>query len=84
MNRSETHGRGTIDPHPRQYPTLVTLIRRANRGPAAVPAETTCDQIRAWLLSDALGEKDLLPLFEALVWRMVAAGLPVDRITIHV
>ena len=84
MNRTETCGQGVIDPHPRQYPTLVTLIRRADRGPAVAPEVTTCDGIRAWLLSDAPGEKDLLPLFEALVWRMVAAGLPVDRVTIHV
>jgi adenylate cyclase len=42
------------------------------------------DQIRAWLLSTAISEKDFLALFEDLVWRMVAAGLPVDRMTIHV
>lgn len=77
-------GQDRIDPQPRQYPSLVTLIRRANRGPAAAPAETTCDAIRSWLLSDALGEQDLLPLLEALVWRMTAAALPVDRITLHV
>jgi adenylate cyclase len=83
-NRSESHERSANDLPLRQYPALVTLIRRANCGPAVAPEVSTCDEIRTWLLSDALGEKDLLPLFEALVWRMVAAGLPVDRITIHV
>jgi adenylate cyclase len=86
MNTANISGNGAaaIDSHPRQYPTLVTLVRRADRGSGAFPETITCAGIRAWLLSDAMGEKDLLPLFEALVWRMVAAGLPVDRITIHV
>ncbi len=83
-NRSEPHERSANDLPLRHYPPLVTLIRRANRGPAVAPELATCKEIRSWLLSDAPGENDLLPLFEALVWRMVAAGLPVDRITIHV
>ena len=39
--------------------------------------------IRRWLLTDAPGQSDLLSLFEELVWRMVAAGLPVNRMTLH-
>lgn len=69
---------------PRHYPTLVTLIRRISNGPSVAPAQTTCAEIRDWLLTDAIGEEDLLPLIEALVWRMTAAGLPVDRVTVHV
>jgi adenylate cyclase len=84
MNRSNDRDPATIDPYPRQYPTLVTLIRRANRGAASVTGDSTVDEIRAWLLSTAISEKDLLPLIEDLVWRMVAAGLPVDRMTLHV
>jgi len=73
-----------MDPSPRTYPSLVTLMRRASGGPSVAPARTTCAEIREWLLSDAIAEDDLLPLLEALVWRMAAAGLPVDRITVHV
>lgn len=73
-----------MDPSPRQYPTLVDLIRRSNNGRSTAPATTTCSEIREWLLADALGEEDLLPLLEALVWRLAAAGLPVDRVTVHV
>lgn len=84
MIEMQTPVRGAIDPSPREYPDLVALVRRAERGPAAAPPAVTCDEIRAWLLGDAIGEEDLLPLFESLAWRMVAAGLPVDRVTIHV
>lgn len=80
----ETPARGVIDPSPREYPDLVTLVRRSERDPIAALPATTCAEIRTWLLCDAIGEENLLPLFESLVWRMVAAGLPVDRVTIHV
>lgn len=72
------------DPAPRRYPPSVDLLRRASRGPAAAPAGTTVEQIEAWLLADAIGEDDLLPFFESLVWRIVAAGLPLDRASLHV
>lgn len=84
MSRSNIHDEATIDPYPREYPDLVALVRRAERGPATAPAITTGDEIRTWLLTDAIGEEDLLPLVESLAWRLVAAHLPVDRITIHV
>ncbi len=73
-----------LDPSPRNYPRGVTLMRRALRGPAAAPAATTADDIEAWLLDDALREDDMLPLAESLWWRMVAAGLPLDRASLHV
>ena len=72
------------DPSPRRYPSFVSLERRAARGPVAAPAETTIDAIAAWLLGDAMREDDLLPLFELFVWRLVAAGLPLDRASLHV
>lgn len=73
-----------MDPSPRQYPTLVALMRRLSNGPSVAPTRATCAQIREWLLSEAVGEEDLLPLLEQLVWRMAAAGLPVDRVTVHI
>jgi len=42
------------------------------------------DEIREWLLKEALAEDDFLLLMQALVWRLVAAGLPLDRVTVHV
>ena len=40
--------------------------------------------VESWLLTDALGEEDVLPFFEQLCWRFVAAGLPLDRASLHV
>ena len=59
-------------------------MRRADRGPAAAPAKTSIAEIEAWLLGEAMREIDLLPLLESLYWRMVAAGLPLDRASLHV
>ena len=73
-----------IDPSPRSYPRFVTLMRRSSDGRDAAPAETTAAAIEAWLLADAIAIEDLLPLYESLVWRMVAAGLPLARASVHV
>jgi adenylate cyclase len=60
------------------------LVRRSARGAAAAPARATIDGIEDWLLGEALRLDDLLLLFEALAWRLVAAGLPLDRASLHV
>ncbi|MCA8909202.1 MAG: adenylate/guanylate cyclase domain-containing protein [Rhodospirillaceae bacterium] len=72
-----------LDPAPRTYPPAVTLMRRigADDVPAAEPA--TVDEIERWLLTGALLESDLLVLFATLVGRLVAAGLPLDRMSLH-
>jgi adenylate cyclase len=72
------------DPAPRQYSPAVSLQRRTARGPSAAPERTTPDEIEAWLLREAVRADDLLPLYESLVWRLVAAGLPLDRSSLHV
>ncbi len=73
-----------LDPSPRRYSPSVTLVRRSARGVAAAPERTTVDEIEVWLLGAAVRENDLLPLFESFVWRAVAAGLPLDRASLHV
>ncbi len=75
---------GRLDPAPRKYPAAVTLRRRSARGRAAAPENTTFDTIEEWLLADAAGEDDLLLFVESLLWRLVAAGLPLDRASLHV
>ena len=45
VNRGDARSGDAIDPHPREYPTLVTLIRRASRGPAAAPELPRCDRV---------------------------------------
>jgi adenylate cyclase len=71
------------DPAPRRYPPAVTLLRRGARGPAAAPAVSDPAQLEDWLLGDALAEEDMLGFFERLVWGIVAAGLPLDRASLH-
>lgn len=61
----------------------VRLVRRADRGPAAAPDRTTVEEIESWLFDDAARQKDLLPLLESFVWRLVAAGIPLERATFH-
>lgn len=73
-----------FDPSPRAYPPFVALVRRAARGRAAAPSGTTVRELEAWLLGDAVREDDMLDLFETFVWRLVAAGLPLDRASLHV
>lgn len=76
--------RSWLDPAPRQYAHAVSLLRRANRGRAAAPTLQTVAQIETWLLEDAVRIGDLIDLFEIFVWRLVAAGLPLDRASLHV
>lgn len=73
-----------IDPSPRDYPVFVALIRRGDRGAAAAPAHNSFDDIERWLLGDAAREDELLPLVETMIWRLVAAGVPLDRVSLHV
>jgi len=72
------------NPTPRSYPPFVTLLRRAEKGDQRAPATSSLAEIEAWLLSSALSETDLLVLFDSLAWRLVAAGLPLDRASLHV
>ncbi len=72
-----------IDPAPRRYPSAVTLLRRAARGPAAAPAIADIAQLEDWLLGEALAEDDMLGFFERLVWGIVATGIPLDRASLH-
>ncbi len=73
-----------LDPAPRSYSSAVTLLRRSAGGPDRAPERTTVEEIEAWLFGEAMRLDDILPLFESLAWRLVAAGLPLDRASLHV
>ena len=73
-----------LDPSPRVYSPGVTLIRRAERGRSAAPPNSSIEMIESWLLGAATSEDDLLSFFESFVWHLVAAGLPLDRASLHV
>ncbi len=73
-----------LDPAPRSYPDFVHLLGRGSRGAASAGTTSSIADLEDWLLGDAINETDMLSLTESLAWRMVGAGLPVMRATIHV
>jgi adenylate cyclase len=73
-----------IDPAPRQYARAIVVVRRSARGPSAAPPSLTVADIENWLLREATREGEMVLLFESFAWRMVAAGLPLDRASVHV
>ncbi len=75
-----------LKPQPtvRPYPPGVIVISRSQRGRATAPATMTEMELYRWLLREAALERELLLIFEGFLWRMVAAGLPIDRATLHI
>lgn len=71
------------DPAPRSYPPLVELLRRGRHDPARIGPQTAAD-VEAWLLEGAVGLDDLLLVYQSFMWKLVAAGLPVVRASLHV
>ncbi|MBN9005820.1 MAG: adenylate/guanylate cyclase domain-containing protein [Rhizobiales bacterium] len=69
---------------PRVYPTGVSVIRRSSRGAAAAPPTQTPDEIVHWLMHGASREPELLLVLESFIWRIIAAGLPIDRVSLHI
>lgn len=49
-----------------------------------MPEPQTAAQVEAWLLEDAVRVGTLLELYEMFIWRLVVAGLPLDRASLHV
>ncbi len=72
-----------LDPAPRSYSSAVMLLRRGELKPDD-PARLGKPDLETWLLNDAADETDLLELFQAFAWRMVAAGLPVQRVGLSI
>jgi adenylate cyclase len=73
-----------LDPAPRTYPSAVSLVRRSAKSASAAPHEVKFPDIEEWLLRDATREKDMLELLESFIWRLVGAGVPLERVSLHV
>jgi len=69
---------------PRQFPRGVTVVRQSSRGAAAAPDTNSFADITAWLLKGAAREAEMLLLFESFLWRLIAAGVPLDRASLHI
>jgi adenylate cyclase len=63
----------------RRRPSGVHGSRRYTRPVAQRPRHATLDTILAWLRGKALEIGSPIKLIDGLCWRLVAAGLPVDR-----
>lgn len=70
-----------LDQAPRSYAKGVRLYRRLSGPIARLDLNL---EIEAWLLDQALQEDDLIALFRALIDRLSALGLPLDRVSLHV
>ena len=81
---STTRTAKALDPAPRRYPAGVTLVRRSTLGAVSAPAQTSFAAIESWLLHDAARERDMLLFVESFIWRLVAAGAPLQRLSLHI
>ena len=72
-----------INPHPRTYPSFVSLLRRGTYGRDAFGGMSQSD-VDDWLLGEAASENDLLALFQEFIWRLIGTGLPLHRASVHV
>lgn len=70
---------GASPNRPATRPRGVHEGRHYVRPPAARPRTATLPGIAAWLRAEALDIGSPIKLVDALCWRLVAAGLPVDR-----
>ncbi|MBN9668931.1 adenylate/guanylate cyclase domain-containing protein [Roseibium aggregatum] len=75
--------RHVLDPAPRIYAPHVYLINRSRRGPVCAPQEQSLADLHDWLLHQATRIDDVLLMFEEFCWRCKAAGLDIDRATLH-
>ncbi|MFT7533407.1 MAG: adenylate cyclase, partial [Gammaproteobacteria bacterium] len=73
-----------IDSQPREYPWLVSLIRRTAQGSSVAPPKCSIQELQDWMIQDAIKLSDLLILVEQWVWRLLAADFPIERFTLHV
>lgn len=76
--------RKPLDPAPRTYAANVQLIARSNRGAACAPNQQSLEEVKTWLLNEATGIEDVMLMFEEFMWRCHAAGLGIDRSTLHI
>ncbi|TYC51464.1 adenylate/guanylate cyclase domain-containing protein [Rhodobacterales bacterium] len=72
-----------LDPSPRTYAPHVYLQNRSMRGPACAPAEQSVEDLHNWLLHEATRIDNVMLMFEEFNWRCKAAGLGIDRATLH-
>ncbi|MEM5581145.1 adenylate/guanylate cyclase domain-containing protein [Roseibium sp. AS2] len=74
----------TLDPAPRSYAPHVYLVDRSQRGRSCAPEQQDFEDVRNWLLHEATGFDSVMLMFEEFMWRCQAAGLGIDRASLHI
>ena len=64
-------------------PEHIRVIGRTTRPPAERPVCDTIDDIAEWLLAPPRQIGDGIETFDEFAWRLVAAGMPLLRVTFH-
>lgn len=54
------------------------------RGADCAPGKLSTAEVERWLVYDAGKQRELLLVYEEFAWRMVAAGLPIDRSGLYI
>ncbi len=68
-------------PIPRDHILVLEIV---NRPPETRPVHDTVDNIADWLVGPAPRIKDGTASFDEFAWRLVAAGMPLLRVTVHI
>src|SRR5580700_6361044 len=68
-------------PLPREH---IVVLRNVARPPEQRPTRDTIDNIVEWLVGPARKIEVGIETFDEFAWRLLAAGLPLLRVTLHV
>jgi adenylate cyclase len=64
-------------------PEHIRVVERVRRPPERRPVHDTIDNIADWLLEAPRQLSEGIPTFDEFAWRLVAAGMPLLRVTLH-
>ena len=64
-------------------PEHIRIVGRMTRPPEQRPAHDTIDNIADWLLGSPRELRDGIARLDEFAWRLVAAGMPLLRVTLH-
>src|SRR6516164_7030390 len=80
----ETTGDASRQPRSTAFlPEHIRVVGRLTRRPEQRPVHDTIDNIADWLLGSPRELSDGIASFDEFAWRLIAAGMPLLRVTLH-
>jgi adenylate cyclase len=80
----ETAGGASRQPRSTPFlPEHIRVVGRMTRRPELRPHHDTIDNIADWLLEPQRELSESIAVFDEFAWRLVAAGMPLLRVTLH-